>query len=43
MEKVGLSEAKAMSRLREESRNRNLKMAEVARAVILAEDVGRNR
>lgn len=43
MEKAGLSEAKAMSRLRAESRNRNIKMVEVARAVILVEDLGRNR
>ena len=43
MEKFGLTEAKAMSRLREESRNRNIKMVEVARAVILVEDLGRNR
>lgn len=38
MDRSGLSESDAMHRLRQESRNRNLKLGEVARAIILAHE-----
>lgn len=38
MDQFALSEAEAMRRLRDESRNRNIKMGDVARALILAQE-----
>jgi len=39
MEKLGLSEAEAMKRLQEQSRSRRKKLAEVAQAILLAQDL----